>query len=169
MYDRFITLIVVLFVFFLPVFPQQDYESMSDFDAMFDDELEQMQQMAIDIVSTETDRADEIAREILSQAKKSQVKYKALGYYILGEAEYYREHYDLALKYYKKAEPYFEMVSDSVRMAANYSNLGLMYLYKANYKKSLLYYEKSYGLEKLMNDTVGMATSLQNMGLIVGH
>ncbi|MGQ1785898.1 MULTISPECIES: tetratricopeptide repeat protein [unclassified Saccharicrinis] len=169
MHFRIILLIVLLPTPFFNLYSKQNPGAEHIFKDVIDDRLEQMQELALEIVSTQTDKADSIAREILSKSKKSQIRYKALGYYILGEAEYYREHYNLALKYYRKAEPYLEMNSDSVKMAANFSNLGLMYLYKANYKKSLLYYERSFELEKLISDTLGMAKSLQNMGLIVGH
>ncbi len=133
------------------------------------EKLELMQKAAMDIVAQQPDKADSIAQMILDLTDKTQLRFKGLAYYILGEVEYYREHYELALKHYKKAEPYLETTKDSAKMAGVYSNIGLMYLYKANYTRSLSYYEKSFSIEKQQNDYLGMAKSLQNMGLIFGH
>lgn len=131
--------------------------------------LETMQQIALGIVHENPDRADSIAQQMLHFTNDGQTKYKGMAYYILGDAEYYRENYNLALKHYIQAEPFLEQCGDSAVLSGNYSNIALMYYYKANYSASLSYYEKCFALEQQLNDSLGMAKSLQNMGLIFGN
>lgn len=131
--------------------------------------LEEMQRIGLQVVSENPDRADRIAHQMLELTKDGHVKYKGIAYYILGDAEYYREDYNLALQHYIQAQPFLEQSGDSSILSGNYSNIALMYYYKANYSASLSYYEKCFALETQLNDSLGMAKSLQNMGLIFGN
>lgn len=118
------------------------------------------------LASTNPNRAKLLAEELLNSLNKGQSKYCGLAHYDLGEAYYYLELYDDALKSYLQADPYLLLDNDSNRVSCNYSNIGLMYLYKANYSQSLSYYEKSLNIDTELNDSLGMAKSLQNIGLV---
>ncbi len=131
--------------------------------------LEELQRIGLQIVSENPDRADSIAHQMLTLTDDNQIKYKGIAYYILGDVEYYREDYNLALQHYIQAQPFLEQSNDSAILSGNYSNIALMYYYKANYSTSLSYYEKCLALETQLNDSLGMAKSLQNMGLIFGN
>ncbi|WP_185957538.1 tetratricopeptide repeat-containing sensor histidine kinase [Saccharicrinis carchari] len=132
-------------------------------------DLEEMQRVGLEIAPDNPDQADSIAQQLLKLSHDGQVRYKGMAYYILGEAEYYRERYNLALQHYMQAQPFLEQSGDSSVISGIYSNIALMYYYKANYTASLSYYEKSFALETLLNDSLGMAKTLQNMGLIFGN
>ncbi len=134
-----------------------------------DDKLREMHSMAMDIVSVQPDRADSLANQILNSCSKEQGLFKGLAYYVKAESHFYKEEFDDAIKFYLRAEPFFNEERDSARLSGVYSNLALVHSYKANYKTSMLYYEQSLKIDTDRKNRLGMAKTLQNMGLIFGN
>ncbi len=132
-----------------------------------DEYNEALQRIGFDIVAEDPDRSIELADKLM--AAGSNERYQGLGYYIIGEACFYKELYKEALKNYKEAIPFLLSEKDSTKVSGIYSNIGLLYYYAANYDGALDYYGKSLEIDKLLMDSLGMAKSLQNMGLIFGE
>jgi len=131
-----------------------------------EERLNALNELGYKIAQSQPDRSIELSLLLMNDAVSD--KHKGEANYNLGEAYFYKEEYEEALKYYSLSLPLLENANDSSLIASVYSNIGLIYLYKSNYESSLHYYEKSLELEIKRGDKDGIATCYQNIGLIFG-
>ncbi len=157
--------IIVLFI----ILSQQCYSQNNDSLKNINSRLERLYKEDISLVKNDPEKAREIAWKIINSASKTQYQYKGYGYYILGESFFNQKNYDVALKYYNQANPYFTLLNDSVNITQTLRNIGLIHLYKSDYNKALSIYEQSLAISEEMNDSENIAICYQNMGIALGE
>ncbi len=133
-----------------------------------DEKLEAIRSFSFETNVSNPEFSKALSLELLKLADDSQYKFMGIAYFNLGEVSFYKEHFNEALSYYTKAQPYLEFAKDSALISANYCNIGLIKYYKSEYGVAIENYESSLAIDKALNDSLGVAKTYQNIGLVFG-
>ncbi|MCF8302701.1 MAG: tetratricopeptide repeat protein [Bacteroidales bacterium] len=117
--------------------------------------------------SSNQDKALSDAHRAIEIAKAGHLnKHLADAYRNAGNAHYYKSEFDSAIAYYKKAEPLYELISDTTSRAKTLNNLAIFYKITGNYDQALEMHQEALELKMKLADKKGLAITYNNMGEI---
>lgn len=135
--------------------------------ALGDEKLRYMSQYANVIAEEEPDSAFQIVQFVLDRVSKDQNQTIGMSHLALGEVGYYKRDFNIALKGYNDALPYFSKLNDSTQLASIYNNIGLVHRFRCDFDSAMIAFRHSLEIDEKLNNIIGIAKSYQNIGLVL--
>lgn len=134
----------------------------------FGDEKLKSQALYANAIAEESpDSAAMLAQFVLDRCSKDQAYVIGKSYLAIGESGYYKQDFNLALKGYYNAIPYFSSLNDNLELASIYNNIGLTHRFRCDFDSAMIAFRRSLVLEQKSNHEIGMAKCYQNIGLVL--
>jgi tetratricopeptide (TPR) repeat protein len=134
----------------------------------FGDEKLKTQALYANAIAEESpDSAANLAQFVLDRCRKDQPYVMGMSYLALGESEYYKQNFKLALRGYNNAIPYFSSIDDNLSLAYAYNSIGIIHRFRCDFDSAMIAFRQSLVLEQKSNHVIGMAKCYQNIGLVL--
>ena len=175
---RFKFLILLFLLTASPVLAQEDDEDETDYiqikiDSLLSlikpdtpDSLKMVWYYQIGVLADNSDTAIKYANLSLDLCKDDYHKFIGDNYYDIGVAYFMQDKASEALKYFFKAGPHFEKVSNKVKIAANAIAIGKCYHDLNLNDSSLAHLGRALELFTELNDTANITYAYQSIGLV---
>ena len=131
-----------------------------------DDKFLAQAEYALYLANRKPDSAINIANNVLTFTRNTQLQLKGLCYFSLGEAHFKKDQFQKALDNYFRADELFQETNDTAKLGEVVRGIGLIYYYQSKLDSAMIFFQKFLKYEKAVGNKEGVAKAHQNIGLI---